>query len=115
MLESLINLKKALKGLVVMSDDLEKMGNSLYDNQVPKMWAEKGFLSLKPLASWTQDLNDRVSFLAKWIEGGTPNIFWVSGFFFPQAFITGIIQNYARKHIISVDKLSFEYRIRDDI
>ena len=60
---SLVNVKKALIGLVVMSEDLEKMSNSLYDNQVPKMWAEKGFLSLKPLASWTQDLNDRVNFL----------------------------------------------------
>lgn len=53
MIESLINVKKALKGLVVMSEDLEKVANSLYDNQVPKLWAEKGFLSLKPLASWT--------------------------------------------------------------
>jgi len=36
-----------------MSEDLEKMGNSLYDNQVPLDWgAPKGFLSLKPLASW---------------------------------------------------------------
>lgn len=32
---SLINVKKALKGLVVMSEDLEKLSNSLYDNQVP--------------------------------------------------------------------------------
>jgi hypothetical protein len=42
-----------------MSDELEAVANSLYDNQVPKMWADKGFLSLKPLGSWAQDLNDR--------------------------------------------------------
>jgi dynein heavy chain len=53
MTDSLTNVKKALIGLVVMSEDLERMANSLFDNQVPKMWAEKGFLSLKPLASWT--------------------------------------------------------------
>lgn len=35
-----------------MSEDLEKMANSLFDNMVPKIWADKGFLSLKPLASW---------------------------------------------------------------
>jgi dynein heavy chain len=29
---SLANVKKALKGLVVMSEELEKMANSLYDN-----------------------------------------------------------------------------------
>jgi dynein heavy chain len=40
-----------------MSDDLEKMGNALYDNMVPTIWADKGFLSLKPLAAWTTELN----------------------------------------------------------
>jgi dynein heavy chain len=50
---SLVAVKAALLGLVVMSDELEKLANSLFDNQVPKIWAEKGFLSLKPLASWT--------------------------------------------------------------
>jgi hypothetical protein len=33
---SLINLKKGLKGLVVLSEDLEQMGNSLFDNAVIK-------------------------------------------------------------------------------
>jgi len=28
------------------------MSNSLYNNQVPKIWNQKGFLSLKPLGSW---------------------------------------------------------------
>jgi len=83
--------KKALKGLIVMSDDLEKLVNSLYDNQVPKIWADKGFLSLKPLGSWIEDLNDRINFLNNWVNSGTPNVFWISGFFFPQAFITGTL------------------------
>lgn len=90
------------------------MCNSLFDNQVPKIWADVGFLSMKPLASWTQDLVDRVNFLQKWIDNGTPDVFWISGFFFPQAFITGILQNFARKRVIAVDKISFEYRIIDD-
>lgn len=36
MKESLINLQKGLKGLVVLSEELEKISNSLYDNQVSK-------------------------------------------------------------------------------
>jgi dynein heavy chain len=80
---SLVNVKKALKGLVVMSEDLEALANSLFDNQVPNMWADKGFLSMKPLASWTQDLNDRINFLKNWIDNGTPITFWISGLFFP--------------------------------
>ena len=86
-----------------MSEDLESMANSLFDNQVPESWAKVGFLSLKPLASWNNDLNERVEFLNKWIEGGTPATFWVSGFFFPQAFFTATLQNYARKHVIAID------------
>ena len=35
------DLLKALKGLVVMSQALETMSNSLYNNSVPKLWADK--------------------------------------------------------------------------
>lgn len=38
---SLSDLLKALKGLVVMSQALEEMANSLFINQVPSMWAGK--------------------------------------------------------------------------
>ena len=89
------------------------MCNSLFDNQVPALWAEKGFLSLKPLSSWVNDLVDRVNFLQKWIDNGTPNVFWISGFFFPQAFITGTLQNFARKHVIAIDKIGFETKVID--
>mmetsp|Transcript_29023 Transcript_29023/g.28696 ORF Transcript_29023/g.28696 Transcript_29023/m.28696 type:complete len:267 (-) Transcript_29023:169-969(-) len=113
--ESLANIQKAIVGEVVMSEDLEKMSDSLYNNQVPYIWEEFGFLSLKPLGSWVQDLNDRVDFLNKWIEGGTPSVFWISGFFFPQAFFTGTFQNYARRHVIAVDQLDFDYKYLDQI
>lgn len=79
-----------------MSEELEAMADAIFDNRLPPTWVKKGFLSMKPLSSWIEDCNDRVSFLNKWIQGGTPKVFWVSGFFFPQAFFTGTLQNYAR-------------------
>jgi dynein heavy chain len=63
-------------------------------------------LSLKPLASWIDDCNLRIDFLNNWIKNGTPKVYWISGFYFPQAFFTGTIQNYARLKTIAVDKLS---------
>jgi len=70
---------------------------------------------MKPLASWIEDMNERISFLQNWYDKGTPIVFWVSGFFFPQAFLTAALQNYARAEQIAIDKLSFEFLIKDDL
>jgi dynein heavy chain, axonemal len=60
---SLIQVQRALLGEVVMSDDLDKMATAIFDNMVPKEWEKVGFLSMKPLASWIQDCNQRIKFL----------------------------------------------------
>lgn len=104
MRDMLVNVQRALIGEVVMSEDLEAMSEALFNNQVPLAWQPNiGFLSLKPLASWIIDLLDRIHFLQKWVDNGPPATFWISGFFFPQAFFTGQMQNYARKHTIAID------------
>ena len=94
---SLLDIGKAVKGLVVMSWELDGLANSLYNNQVPAMWESKAYPSLKPLVLWQEDLQRRASFVDDWVQNGLPATFWVSGFFFPQAFLTAILQNFARK------------------
>lgn len=42
--QTLQDLLKALKGLVVMSSQLELMANSLYNNIVPELWNAKVLL-----------------------------------------------------------------------
>lgn len=109
--KSMKELIKALQGLVVMSESLEKASNSLFDNQVPAIWTKQAYPSLKPLAAWVTDLVARVEFIQKWDSEGTPVTYWISGFYFPQAFLTGTLQNFARKHIISIDTLTFDFQV----
>jgi len=110
-LQSLQDVQKAIKGLVVMSESLEKMGDSLYINQVPALWEGKAYPSMKALSAWVTDLVERMDFIHKWIDNGTPNAFWISGFFFPQAFLTGTLQNFARKHKFPIDAISFDFKV----
>ena len=77
--------------------------------QVPDVWVAVAYPSLKPLLAWCADLVQRLNMLQNWIETGTPSGFWISGFFFPQAFVTGTRQNYARKLQLAIDTISFDY------
>ena len=82
--ESLRNIQKAIKGLVVMSEELERVYTSFLNNQVPLstfpftlcdvtlcahnlkvpiMWATAAYPSLKPLSSWVKDLTFRLHFI----------------------------------------------------
>uniref|UniRef100_K3W9Z0 AAA+ ATPase domain-containing protein n=1 Tax=Globisporangium ultimum (strain ATCC 200006 / CBS 805.95 / DAOM BR144) TaxID=431595 RepID=K3W9Z0_GLOUD len=111
---SLPNLQKALKGLTVMSPELETMANCIFNQKVPPLWEKKAYPSLKPLSSWVEDLLERIRFLTHWVDNGIPVVFWLSGFFFPQGFLTGIQQNHARQFGIAIDTLSFDFLMHPD-
>lgn len=128
---SLVELEKGIKGLVVMSSNLEETFTSIHDGRVPPLWekvtrlfhgmsemlstnvwgtesvktfvcAHQAYPSLKPLAAWTRDLCQRVSQFQMWAETTQPpKLFWLSGFTFPNGFLTAVLQSYARQQNVS--------------
>jgi dynein heavy chain len=111
MKESLEEIELAIGGYIVMSEELDAMFVALQNGRVPGNWTKVGFLSLKPLAPWFTETKERVEMFRQWLVEGPPNAFWLSGFFFPQGFMTGCLQTHARQHKIPIDKLTFGFEI----
>ncbi|AYU77362.1 dynein heavy chain, putative [Leishmania donovani] len=110
MQSSLAELIRALKGEVVVTSRLELMMQRLAFNQVPEVWAQVGYLTLKPLGSFMEDLLRRVHFMRRWGEAGPPPSFWLSGVFFPQGFVTALLQARSRALQVPIDSLQLRFR-----
>lgn len=128
MLSGVSDLKKGIKGLVVMSSELEDIFNSMLEGRVPLVWLT-AYSSLKPLGSWARDLVLRIQHFSTWaITVRQPVLFWLAAFTFPTGFLTAVLQvsifftagnaiklfffffkTSARENQIPIDNLSWEY------
>lgn len=72
MRSTLEDLEKAIHGIMLMSSDLDSMFLSLQNGKVPDLWTKVSYLSMKPLASWFDDLIKRCNFMQDWLVNGSP-------------------------------------------
>lgn len=94
-----------------MSQELDEMYLAFQNNSLPGLWRKVSFASLKPLASWFKDMVNRVQFLRNWLNEKAPFSYWMSGFYFPQGFLTGVLQAHSRLYKIPIDTLSFKFKV----
>jgi dynein heavy chain len=65
-INSLKDIKKAIKGEVLLNPSLESALFYMLDGKVPVMWMAKSYPSLKPLAGYIKDLKERLDFFKTW-------------------------------------------------
>ncbi|XP_014276767.1 dynein axonemal heavy chain 2 isoform X2 [Halyomorpha halys] len=106
---SLIDLQKGIQGIVVMDSELEEIFTCINEARIPSGWL-KAYPSLKKLGSWTRDLVARVTFFTDWSKTiRTPITFCLAYFTFPTGFLTAVLQTAARRMVISIDTLLWEF------
>jgi len=107
--EDLIQLDLGLKGIVVITPELEDIVQAIQLNAIPKKW-NFAYFSMKPLSNWFEDLCARYAFFDEWAIKGTPFTFWIGAFTYPTGFTTSLLQKFSRKASgAPIDQLQFEF------
>lgn len=81
----------AIEGTIVMSQGLRKSLDSMYDARIPDKWLKISWESAT-LGFWYTELLERDHQFRQWCNHGRPRVFWMTGFFNPQGFLTAMRQ-----------------------
>ncbi|XP_057658943.1 dynein axonemal heavy chain 5 [Diorhabda carinulata] len=94
---TLTDLKLAIDGTIVMSQNLRTSLDSMYDARIPEKWQKVSWESAT-LGFWYTELLERDAQFRSWCQNGKPTVFWMTGFFNPQGFLTAMRQDVTRAH-----------------
>eukprot|EP00397_Hematodinium_sp_SG-2012_P000029 GEMP01000029.1.p1 GENE.GEMP01000029.1~~GEMP01000029.1.p1 ORF type:complete len:4546 (+),score=1158.20 GEMP01000029.1:32-13639(+) len=104
MYASLVDLKRALKGEIGMSQDLDDLGQGLYNAFVPEQWIRLAPMTQKPIGSWVTHYVRRHEQYTSWIANGDPAVFWLSGLHVPESLLSALVQASSRRRGWALDK-----------
>ena len=106
---SLYSIKQGLEGNFHSLETLRSVYDQIVQNKVPTEW--KYFPSALPFQQWTEDLVSRAQFFQNWIDTGTPSIFWLGAFAYPQAIFTYALLQGAKKLKVDVENLVLDFEV----
>jgi len=108
---SLGDLQKALVGEIGMSDELDAVGNALYDGFLPNLWRSLCPKTEKPLGSWMEHFTKRFKQYMDWVTHGDPHVMWLSGLGIPESYLTALVQATCRAKNWPLDKSTLYTRV----
>jgi dynein heavy chain, axonemal len=93
---SLREVLRALAGEIGMSGSLEAITSSLFNGQLPEIWARLNPETEKMLGTWMTWFHRRYRQYVDWVEFGEPKVIWLSGLHIPETYIAALIQTACR-------------------
>jgi dynein heavy chain len=103
--ESLVELQKALLGIVGMSNELDDLAEALFNGTLPSSWRRLAPQTQKGLGSWMTHYNRRYKQYSSWVEDvADPKVMWLSGLHIPESYLTALVQATCRKKGWPLDK-----------
>merc|ERR1711988_455072 len=99
----LVSTQQAIRGEVVMTDELQNGVQSMFEAKPPQSWVytvtgDEFSWILPTLGLWFSSFLARDEQDRSWMETGRPLSFWLTGFFNPQGILTAMKQEVTRRH-----------------